>query len=181
MKNTWKMGQNLMISHKFPQTYEGNKGQTLVETALAIFIIFALVFGIVAFGRAMYIKNMLNNASRSAARVAAVTSSIQGAGYANLTLAKGSCNYSNPTGDDAVYSSVCSNLFYIDKSKVTVQIEVNGSTSLAAGAGSGVPITVRTRVDLSQDPILSLLKNVRYLTGNIPNTLAGDASMRYEQ
>lgn len=48
------------------------KGQTLVEFALVLALLLAILFGIVEFGRAMFYSNHLTNTVRSAARYAAV-------------------------------------------------------------------------------------------------------------
>lgn len=49
-----------------------NRGQTLVEFALVVALLLAILFGIVEFGRAMFYSNHLTNTVRSAARYAAV-------------------------------------------------------------------------------------------------------------
>jgi len=48
------------------------KGQTMVEFALVITLFFAILFGIVEFGRAWYYSNHLGNSVRAAARYGAV-------------------------------------------------------------------------------------------------------------
>ena len=53
--------------------FRNRKGQALVELALSVMLLFLLVFGIVEFGRALFIYNTLNNAAREGARRAAVT------------------------------------------------------------------------------------------------------------
>ena len=50
-------------------------GAALVEFAIVIPIFFLLLFGIVEFGRAMMVSNMVVNASREAARMAILTGS----------------------------------------------------------------------------------------------------------
>lgn len=51
----------------------GNCGQALVEFALILPLLFLLVFGIVEFGRYLFLKNTATNGARQGARVAAVT------------------------------------------------------------------------------------------------------------
>ena len=48
------------------------RGQALVETGIVIVLLCTLVMGIIEFGRAFLIANMITNAAREAARAAAV-------------------------------------------------------------------------------------------------------------
>jgi Flp pilus assembly protein TadG len=54
------------------QTRYNNRGSTLVELAFLIPILFALVFGIIDFGRALYSYHFVSNAAREATRWASV-------------------------------------------------------------------------------------------------------------
>ena len=49
-----------------------SKGQALVELAFALLLLVPILFGIIEFGRAMYITNTLNYAAREGARRASV-------------------------------------------------------------------------------------------------------------
>lgn len=51
----------------------GNRGQALVEFALVLPLLLLLVFGIVEFGRYLFLKNTATNGARQGARQAAVT------------------------------------------------------------------------------------------------------------
>lgn len=51
----------------------GNRGQALVEFALVLPLLFLLVFGIIEFGRYLFLKNTATNGARQGARQAAVT------------------------------------------------------------------------------------------------------------
>jgi len=51
------------------------KGLALVELAISIFLLVLILFGVIEFGRAMYMRNTLNLAAREGARLAAVTPS----------------------------------------------------------------------------------------------------------
>jgi len=57
------------------RTLKNNKGQTLVEFALVLFLLLAILFGIVEFGRLWFYSNHLNNSVRAAARYGAVLGS----------------------------------------------------------------------------------------------------------
>src|SRR5262249_59628214 len=53
------------------------RGQALVETGIVIVLLCTLVMGIIEFGRAFLIANMITNAAREGARAAAVWPSTQ--------------------------------------------------------------------------------------------------------
>ena len=61
------------------------EGQTLIETALVLFLLLLILLGITEFSRAWYTKSSLKNAARQGARVAAVTPS------ANITVSTFFC------------------------------------------------------------------------------------------
>ncbi|HTP65052.1 MAG TPA: TadE/TadG family type IV pilus assembly protein [Geobacteraceae bacterium] len=52
-------------------------GQAMVETALIIFYLITLFLAMTEFGRTMYTKNTLNNATRGIARIAVVSLALQ--------------------------------------------------------------------------------------------------------
>lgn len=51
----------------------GQRGQALAETAIVVSLLLLLVLGVVEFGRAFMIANMIVHAARDGARMAAVT------------------------------------------------------------------------------------------------------------
>lgn len=165
-----------MSMHRLRSILENNKGQALVETALVIVLLFALIFGIAEFGRAMYTKNMLNNAARAAARVAAVTPNL-GSGNAatpySMTFTKnGLCSSYAAT---PIKQKVCDSLFYVDKSTITATITTVPSPVVT---GSGASVTVNVTVN----PFFTdISRNFPIIGRNLPATLTGSASMRYEQ
>ena len=67
------------------------KGQALVEFAIILPLLFLLIFGIFEFGRAMFIKNSLNNAARSAVRVAVVTPNLTDINYSAGQIKHSKC------------------------------------------------------------------------------------------
>jgi hypothetical protein len=77
------------------------QGQTLIETALILFIILLIVLGIAEFARAWYTKNSLKNAARQGARVAVVTP----AAYIPLTTFK--CVNPSCPDSNAIIDSIC--------------------------------------------------------------------------
>src|SRR5262249_22693085 len=65
------------------------RGQALVETGVVIVLLCTLVMGIIEFGRAFLIANMITNAAREGARAAAVVPSTQRDGAGNILDASG--------------------------------------------------------------------------------------------
>ena len=53
---------------------ENKKGQSVIEFALILPLLLAILYGITEFGRAIMVTNVLNTASREGARIAAVAS-----------------------------------------------------------------------------------------------------------
>jgi Flp pilus assembly protein TadG len=58
----------VLRSHRFLRHEDGN---VIIETAIMISILLVLIFGILDFGRAMYVENQLVSAARESARGAA--------------------------------------------------------------------------------------------------------------
>jgi Flp pilus assembly protein TadG len=140
---------------------KNNRGQTIVETALSIIILFLVVFGITEFGRAMYIKNCLNNAARAGVRQAVVTPTLTG-------LPK-TITSSAADGVPDIQSKIFNGIFYMNPANVTATVEdVNGNTT--ALSGDTIKVTVTLTGFTSFVPRLI----------NIGSTLIGSASMRYE-
>ncbi len=133
------------------------KGQALVEFALILPVLVLLVFGMVEFGRAMYLKNMLNNAARAGARAAVVTPNLPQTTSYSLAA----------RGTDVIQQTMFDGLQYVDRSTATANVSVNGSNP--AKNGDIVTVSVTCNFD---SVVQKLIK--------IANTLTGAASMRYE-
>lgn len=141
--------------------HKHRKGQALVEAAFVLFIVVLFTFAITEFGRAMYIKNMLNNAARAGARQAVVTGS--------LPLSR-TYNFS-AVPSDQVGLKIYNGLMYVPKSLVTASVACTGATGCSGMyAGTGATITVTVSSPFS--PFVNLFQ--------ITSTLVGQASMRYE-
>jgi len=137
------------------------KGQTTVETAISIILLFLLVFGITEFGRAMYIKNCLNNAARAGVRQAVVTRNLSGLPISITSASDG--------GYPDIQTKVINSLFYMNTNNVTATIEnIDGNST--AQPGDNLKVTVTLSNFTSFVPKLI----------TIGNTLIGSASMRYE-
>ena len=148
-------------------------GQALVEMAIILPLLLLLVMGIFEFGRAMYIKNTLTHAARAGARAAVVTPGITATG-SQVTLDP-TCNYgANPTGNNMVYATVCSNIYNaIDKNDVGVEIqiiEIVPPTGL--NGGDMVEVLVTLNNYRANYRIVSFIP--------VPDTLTGTTAMRYE-
>ncbi len=139
-----------------------NKGQTTVETAFMIIVLFLLVFGITEFGRAMYIKNCLNNAARAAVRQAIVTRP--------LTDVTGITSAADQGFPD-IQAKIFDSLFYMNKANVSATVDIIGKTGTQEASPND---TVTVQVTLTG--FTSFVP--RLIT--IGNTLVGTASMRYE-
>jgi hypothetical protein len=140
-----------------------NRGQTIVETALSIIILFLVVFGITEFGRAMYIKNMLNSASRAAARAAVVKANLNQT--SNPTIYDYG-SFSSRSSSDIIQQKIYDSLFYVVKDDIRATVLSEHSP---ARDGDTVQVQVTLR---NFKPFVKLIK--------IGDTLIGAASMRYE-
>lgn len=140
-------------------------GQALVEMVIILPLLMLLVMGIFEFGRAMYIKNTLTNASRAAARAAVVIPNIINATGATCGSA----------GNNAkIYQTVCNNIYSgIEKDDVTIDVSItdlDGSSTLNSGD------MVEVKVILGS--FHSKYRKVPFIP--VPDTLTGTTAMRYE-
>jgi len=145
-------------------------GQALVELAISILLLFLLVFGIIEFGRVMYIKNTLTSAARASVRVAVVTS-----GFIDRTYAAGSLTTRSDTDivQQKLYDNVA-NLPNSNQATATVDvIERNGVS--VAHPNDTVTATVSIPFITIVPGLLTMLR-----PDNSPLTLVGNASMRFE-
>lgn len=155
-----------------------NKGQTIVETALVLPILLLLVLGIFEFGRAMYIKNALNNAARAGARAAAVLPTYDATSRPNGLKPKSgeslnaACSFS--AENKSVYEIICGSLTSgISKDETTVSIAAFTSYSTATTFPShGDRVTVSVTWANFETVVSKLIP--------LGKGLSGEASMRYE-
>lgn len=165
------------------------KGQALVETALIIPLLLLLVMGIFEFGRAMYIKNTLNNAARGGVRVAVVTPKYDA--MTNPTGLSGNLNLSDQCGkaftgaNSLVFQFICDSIYNgIPKDEVTVDIEITDLDPLIA-AGLSHGDKVKIKLTWSNFQFITPLGSLTALIGGgdsilNPGNIIGEASMRYE-
>lgn len=126
------------------------RGAATVEFAIVAPLLFLLFFGIVEFGRAFWVAEMLQTAARSGCRTATVV------GQTNAT----------------VQQVVTKNLATIRKS--TTSISVNGVVKDVSTARKGDIVTVRVVTNYAD---VSLLPAPKYL---LNLALSGSVSMRKE-
>lgn len=144
---------------------QNRKGQALVESAFVLMIIVLFTYGITEFGRAMYVKNMLNNAARAGARQAVVSA---------WNITSYTFTNSRPPDSDSVKQKIYDSLMYVgDKSQVTANVECIGTVGCTGTDHSGATITV-TVTYTGFDPVVTRMRQI------ISPTLVGRASMRYE-
>src|SRR5512134_4022081 len=99
------MRSTMQIRRTRPGATSDRRGAALVETALVLPIFFMVVLGIIEFGRAMMVAQLLNNGAREGARLAIMTGS------------------TNTEVDTAVRNFVASSVG-VDPAKLTVTITV---------------------------------------------------------
>jgi Flp pilus assembly protein TadG len=113
-----------------------HKGQTVIETALMIMLLFILFFGIAEISRFWWLKNQINNAARVSVRVAIVDSSLTAGADSDI----GTCSYNS--GTNSCSSGAPGSIEYAACSSIT-------NSSICTGAV--VHLTV-TGVDDSGNP-----------------------------
>ena len=131
-------------------------GQNLVEFAIVVVMLLALVLGIVEFGRVWMTYQVVTNASREGARVAALPT-----GFSTTA------DVSTKVNDYMTSAN-------LDMSKASVSIaNVDGPT------GTDAVVTVQYNADLMfLGPVVTLLSSSSSLPGTV--TLTGTATMRNE-
>ena len=168
-----------------------SKGQTIVETAIILPILLVLVLGIIEFGRAMYVKNTLNNAARAGARAAVVlrlynaTTNLTGLQTTpNPVLLSSACGSSGP--NKSVYDMICGSLTNGIPRNNSTAVSIVAFTSYSTLTNS--PMTNdRITVSISWTDYPTLFNKAIPVVGNTNVkimgsglTLTGVASMRYE-
>ena len=136
------------------QSSSGRKGAALVEMAIVVPIFLTLVLGIIEFGRAMLVSQMVGNASREAARRAVLDDS-------------------NSTSIETYVEGFLSSSLGISTSDVTIDFYVN---DLLADVNTAVENDkIRARVEIPFDSVSLIGAN--YLKGK---KLVGETTMRHE-
>ena len=143
------------------QTKSSNReGTALVETALVLPIFFMIVLGIIEFGRAMMVAQLLTNGAREGTRVAIMPGS------------------TNTEVETAVKSFVSSSVG-VGVDKINVAITV---TPAAGNPNPGNNVALANKRDLCTVVVQVAFSDVDYLPGEFLNgsNLIGQSAMRHE-
>jgi len=131
----------------------------LVETAVVLPIFLMIIVGIVEFGRAMMVAQLLNNAAREGTRVAIMSGS------------------TNATVDDAVRTFAASSIG-VAQDELAVTIAV---TPAPGNPDNGDDVSLAMKRDLIEIDVQVAFANVSYVPGEYINgALRGQAAMRHE-
>ena len=141
---------------------KGEKGQALIELALAIGLLLIILFGITEFGRYFFQRNTLNNAARAGVRQAVVTPLLE---VVPIEVCPGS---------SVLVADICETIPGADGS-VSVKVELFDSDGFPTD-----PATTgdRVRVEVSRTFTILTGTIIPFFSGTRP--IIGEASMRYE-
>jgi Flp pilus assembly protein TadG len=145
----------MIARHSSPGTPGTRAGAAAVETALVLPLFFLIVFGVVEFGRAFMVAQLLTNAAREGAR-ASIT-----AGSTNTAITE-------------KVKALVNDYIGVSKDKVNVSIRVNNSTS-AQLANAERRDMCEVEITLAVSDVAFI--PVKFLTGV---SLKGQAAMRHE-
>jgi Flp pilus assembly protein TadG len=161
--------------------WHGLRGQTLVEFALVLPVLIAIVFGLLDVGRYVYMSSVVSQAAREGARLAAVEASWMGSSDPACGTAGGPVCPADVTAL-AAHVTVAANRMvapFGSVQNVYVRCDALGSaptsstwTGVACGSGNRSPNSnvVSTRVDLTYSPLTPVISNFVL-------TLSGSATM----
>jgi hypothetical protein len=180
-----------------------HKGQTIIETALMIMLLFILFFAIAEIARFWWLKNQINNAARVGVRVAIVDTSafFQNTGgssspcnayaysaSATCSYTAGACNAGAPTGGapSGPFQAACSSITNgILCDGATVDLGVT-PVDIAGACGTGGIIVSPggiITVKVTSLPVGTIVSGLASLSlGLIPGsvTLTSETTMRHE-
>jgi Flp pilus assembly protein TadG len=128
------------------------RGIAVVEFAVVASLLFMLVLGIIEFGRAMMVLEMLNNAARNGARIGSL----------------------NGSATSDVNTAVTNALAGAGFSGVTTSVQVNGADADATAAVTGDAVSVSVKVPYNN---VTWLPSSMFLSGK---TLGSYVVMRRE-
>jgi Flp pilus assembly protein TadG len=145
----------MIARHPSRPNADARTGAAAVETALVLPLFFLIVFGVIEFGRAFMVAQLLTNAAREGARAAIMAGS------------------TNAAVTDKVKTLV-NDYVGVAKTKVNVTLSVNGSTS---GQFATAERRDMCEVEISLPIGDVTFIPVKFLTGI---NLKGQAAMRHE-
>lgn len=143
-----------------PVSREGRRGAAVVEFALVAPLFFMLVFGVIEFGQAFMVSQILNSAARDGVRVA---------------IADGSTN----ADVEAAVLDVLERTTTTDPADVTVTITV---TPDGSNPDPGNQVSAASKRDLCTVDVQVAFSDVSVVTGKFLEgvPLRGNCSMRHE-
>ena len=152
-----------MSTHTAPRrAWRSERGQSLVETALALPLLLVVSIGIFEFGRAYQTWQVLTNAAREGARVAVLPNSTVGDVQLRVTAYM-------QAGQLPDYANA------------TISVDQNQTISIGAGTASASIVTVQYPFNfMVLNPVAQLVAPASSL-GNGALTLTATAEMRNEQ
>jgi Flp pilus assembly protein TadG len=115
------------------------EGQTLIETALVLFLLLIILLGITEFSRAWFNKNSLKNAARHGVRIAVVTDSITSA--SNVACGNSCPATSPPTTTTHIIEAVCCSPGVRNDSDTDVSLTFTDDDS-SGGLNKGDTVTI---------------------------------------
>ena len=130
----------------------GRPAAAIVEFALIAPLLFTLILGIIEFGRAMMVLDLLNNAARAGCRVGVLGGS----------------------DNTAITSAVTTSLSASGVSGSTVTVKVNSTTANASTAVTGDAVTVTVSIPIAS---VTWVPKLQFLSGT---TLTANVTMRRE-
>jgi Flp pilus assembly protein TadG len=142
------------------KSQQRRRGTAMVETALVLPIFFMIVLGVIEFGRAMMVAQLLTHGAREGARLASMP------------------NATNTDVEDAVLDFVESGVG-VPRDKVTVTITVTAATGNPDPANN---LATTSRQDLCNVLVEVPFSDVDYIPGNYlgDRKLIGRCAMRRE-
>ena len=114
-----------MNKNKFKQSRKHERGATLVEFSIAATVFLTLMFGVLEFGRALWLHNALSDAARRGARYAALHTSGDVTAVRNVVVYGNPAGGTNPLVQDlnpTTNVNVTYNGYGLDSGTVTVSI-----------------------------------------------------------
>jgi Flp pilus assembly protein TadG len=158
----------LAVLRAAPDRRRSERGASLVEYAFVVILSLTVIFGISAFGHALYVYHHINNAAKEATRYAAVrgyTCNVTPAGQSSCTATNSASGIAGPTTAADVEAYVASiTPPSIDSTQFTYSIcGVSGSAACASSGPAVCTATVGTQAAESNYPGCTVSVQVAYV------------------
>jgi len=145
----------------------GERGASLVEYAFVVILFLSLLFGIGAFGHALFVYHHLSNVAREATRYAAVRGfdcNVTPTGFPSCTAANSASGISGPTTQADVIAYVKSiTPQSIDPNQLAINVcGVSDQPACPASSAVGPAVCTSDIYDGSTPPVLLQAKNAYF-------------------